>query len=163
VRRSTMLPFALLSLCLLGGCGLLAPPPQPRGDRINRDELSRLVPGKTTQADAAALLGSPTAKGTFDQNTWIYISEMTRPVIGGTNAVLAQHVVQLRFNDRGVLEKVDDLTKANALPAPMVARTTPSPGTEATFLQQLFGNVGRYNPGFGGAAGGPSVGAPVAR
>jgi hypothetical protein len=48
----------------------------------------------------------------------------------------------------------------------MASQTTPSPGTEASFMQQLLGNIGRYNPGaaLGGASfggnGAPSGGAP---
>ena len=44
----------------------------------------------------------------------------------------------------------------------VIARTTPSPGTEASFMQQLLGNIGRFNPtGIGGAGtgGGSSGGA----
>ncbi|MEO9190403.1 MAG: outer membrane protein assembly factor BamE [Acetobacteraceae bacterium] len=145
-RRSRIL--GLLGGCLLlGGCAFLGPAPQPRGDHVDADQLKQLVPGVSTQADATALLGSPTTKGMFDQNTWIYVSQMTRPVIGGTLAVLRQNVVQLSFDDRGVLRQVQSLDKANGLPVTVVARTTPSPGTEATMLQQLFGNVGRFTPG----------------
>jgi outer membrane protein assembly factor BamE (lipoprotein component of BamABCDE complex) len=146
--RSTC-AFALLVACLLAGCSYIAPPLQPRGDRVDADQVKQLVPGVTTQADATALLGSPTAKGTFDQSTWFYVSEMTRPVIGGTQDVAHQNVVELRFDDRGVLRHVQALDKANALPVNIVARTTPAPGTEASVLQQLFGNVGRFNPGMG--------------
>ena len=154
-------PLVLLGACLLGGCSFLAPPAQPRGDRIDADQFKQLVTGVSTQADATALLGSPTAKGTFDQNTWIYISEMTRPVVGGTLTVLSQNVVELRFDDRGVLRGVQKLDKANALSATMVARTTPAPGTEASVLQQLFGNVGRFTPGGVNAGPAPAGGAQV--
>lgn len=145
--RSSRALLALFGACLLAGCSLVEPPLQPRGDRVDADQVKQLVPGVTTQADATALLGSPTAKGTFDQNTWIYISEMTRPVIGGTQDVAHQNVVALRFDNRGVLRNVETRDKANALPVSIVSRTTPSPGTEASVLQQLFGNVGKFNPG----------------
>lgn len=144
-RRS--LAFVFLGSCLLAGCGVLGPAPLPRGDRVDSDQLKQLVPGVSTQADASALLGSPTAKATFDPNTWLYISQMTQPVIGGTLSVLSQNVVELHFDDRGVLRAVQRLDKANGLPVTVVARTTPSPGTEASVLQQLFGNVGRFTPG----------------
>ncbi|MGA9867092.1 MAG: outer membrane protein assembly factor BamE [Acetobacteraceae bacterium] len=145
LRRSWA--FVLLGGYLLGGCGLLGPAPLPRGDRVDADQLKQLVPGVSTQADATALLGSPTAKATFDPNTWLYIGQMTQPVIGGTLSVLSQNVVELRFDDRGVLRGVQALDKANGFPVTVVARTTPSPGTEASMLQQLFGNVGRFTPG----------------
>jgi hypothetical protein len=41
----------------------------------------------------------------------------------------------------------------------VIARTTPSPGTEANFFQQLFGNIGRFVPGGAGPA--PGGGAPT--
>jgi outer membrane protein assembly factor BamE (lipoprotein component of BamABCDE complex) len=148
--------LALLGAGLLSGCSYLAPPPQARGDRVDSDQLKQLVPGVSSQADAAALLGSPTAKGTFDQNTWLYVSEMTRPVVGGTLAVQNQRVVELRFDDQGVLRKVTTLGQKDAMPVNIVSRSTPAPGTEASLLQQLFGNVGRFNPGNLGSATAPS-------
>ena len=43
----------------------------------------------------------------------------------------------------------------------VVARTTPSPGTEASFLQQLFGNIGRFNAINPSTGSGPTGGAPT--
>ncbi len=154
LRRIPVL--ALLGVSVLSGCSYLAPPPQARGDRVDAEQLKQLVPGVSSQTDAAALLGSPTAKGTFDQNTWIYVSELTRPVVGGTLTVQNQRVVELRFDDRGVLRNVTTLGPADALPVNVVSRTTAAPGTEASVLQQLFGNVGRFNPGGVGNATAPS-------
>jgi outer membrane protein assembly factor BamE (lipoprotein component of BamABCDE complex) len=148
--------LALFGASLLSGCSYLAPASQARGDRVDSEQLKQLVPGVSSESEVAALLGSPTAKGTFDQNTWIYVSEMTRPVVGGTLAVQNQHVVELRFDDRGVLRNVTALGEKDALPARIVSRTTPAPGTEASLLQQLFGNVGRFTPGGLGSASAPS-------
>lgn len=157
---------ALIGCLLLGGCSLLAPAPQVRGNHVDADQLKELVPGTSTQADVTSLLGSPTAHATFDDNTWLYISEHTQPRIGATLAVVKQNVVALRFNDKGVLENVETRDKANSLPVQVIARTTPSPGTEASFFQQLFGNIGRFNTGaLGGAGssggGGGAGGAPA--
>ena len=138
---------------LLAGCGWLAPPPQVRGIHVDSDQLKELVPGTSTRADVTALIGSPTAHATFDDNTWLYIGEITQPRIGQTLAVLKQQVVVLTFNDQGVLEHVETKDKNDALPVTVIARTTPSPGTEAGFFQQLFGNIGRFTPGTGSSAG----------
>ncbi len=139
----------LCGAMLLAACSLFIPPTEVRGNKIDADELKQLVPGTTTQADATSLLGSPTAQGSFDPNSWFYISEVTRPVIGGTQKVLQQAVVMLTFNSQGVLQHVETLNQHDAMSVPIVSRTTPSPGTEATFLQQLLGNVGRFAPNAG--------------
>jgi outer membrane protein assembly factor BamE (lipoprotein component of BamABCDE complex) len=139
-------------MLLLSGCSFFEATPQVRGNRVDADLLKELTPGTSTRADATALLGSPTAKATFDDNQWIYIGSMTRPVIGQTQKVLSQDVVLLTFNEQGVLQGVKQLNKGDALPVTMVARATPSPGSEASILQQLLGNVGRFSPGgLGGA------------
>jgi len=141
-------PLTLVaSALLLAACSLFIPPSVVRGNKVDADELKQLVPGTTTESDATSLLGSPTAKGSFDPNSWFYISELTRPVIGGTQGVEQQAVVMLTFNSQGVLQHVQTLNQRDAMSVPIVSRTTPSPGTEASFLQQLLGNVGRFTPG----------------
>ena len=163
--RSTLRRAALAGCLLFAGCSLLAPPPQVRGNHVDSDQLKELTPGTSTEADVRSLLGSPTAHATFDDNTWLYIGERTRPRIGATQAVLSQTVVALTFDDNGVLRQVTTKDAANKLPVQVIARTTPSPGTEASFLQQLFGNIGRFNTsglgtsqstGSGGGGGAPS-------
>lgn len=153
---------ALAAALLLGACSLFEPTPTMRGNKVDADQLKELVAGTSTRADVTALIGSPTTKATFDDNTWIYVSEVTAPRIARTPGVLAQNVVVLSFDDQGVLRDVKKLDQEDSVPVTMVARSTPSPGTEASFLQQLFGNIGRFNafgPGTNGAA--PQGGAPT--
>ena len=68
--------------------------------------------------------------------------------------MLAQQVVSLTFDAKGVLRAVDVKTEENARDVSVVSRATPSPGTDSTFLQQLFGNIGRFGPGIGAGTGG---------
>jgi outer membrane protein assembly factor BamE (lipoprotein component of BamABCDE complex) len=142
---------ALTLLALLAGCstrGVWSYPPQVRGNQVDPDAMAQLVPGTATKADVTALFGSPTMKATFDDNTWLYISEVTRPRIFGTQSVLDQDVIAITFDAKGTVATITRKTAADSLPVSVVARTTPSPGTDATFLQQLLGNIGRYGPGF---------------
>lgn len=158
------LTAGLAALLLISGCSWLEPPPQMRGNRVAAEQLQELVPGTSTRADVTALIGSPTTRAPFDDNTWIYVSEVTQPRIGRTLGVLDQHVVVLTFSEQGVLRDIQTHGRDDALPVSMVERTTLSPGTEANFLQQLLGNIGRFNapgaaPGSSGA-GGTAGGAP---
>jgi outer membrane protein assembly factor BamE (lipoprotein component of BamABCDE complex) len=160
-RPTTIRRLMLISCLLLSSCGWLMPAPQVRGNKVDAESIKELTPGTSTKADVTAIIGSPTARDTFDDNTWLYISELTQPRIGRTLGELNQNVVVLNFDDKGVLKSIDKLDKDASLPAPMIARTTASPGTEASFLQQLLGNIGRYNPAgaaLGGASGGGTAG-----
>ncbi|GBR52279.1 lipoprotein OmlA [Neokomagataea thailandica NBRC 106555] len=143
----------------MGGCSLFSPIPQPRGSLIEKADYSQLIPGTSTQSDAMDLLGSPTAHATFDDNTWIYVSMITSPRPLSFPKIDKQQVVVLNFDNSGVLRKLNTLGKSNAVNVGMVGRTTPAPGTKTSVIQQLLGNVGRYNPmsnmgsTFGGSSG----------
>lgn len=150
--RGRLRGAALLLALAVSGCAVPMPqflsfPPQIRGNKVDADAVAQLVPGTSTRTDVSSLLGSPTAHATFDDNQWIYISEVTTPVIGGTNVVHSQQVYVLSFDQNGVLQGVEHRTMNDSLPVAVVARTTPSPGSSASFMQQLLGNVGKFSPG----------------
>jgi outer membrane protein assembly factor BamE (lipoprotein component of BamABCDE complex) len=145
-RPFTVRRLMLISCLLLSSCAWLMPPPQVRGNKVDPESMKELTPGTSTKADVSAIIGSPTARDTFDDNTWLYISELTQQRIGRTLGQLQQNVVVLNFDDKGVLKTIQTLNKDDALPVSVIARTTASPGTEASFMQQLLGNIGRFSP-----------------
>ena len=151
--------IAALLLPVLTGCsveGVLTHSPQSRGNKVDPEVLGQLVPGTSSRADATALLGSPTIRGMFDDNTWLYIAETTKPRIAGTLEVEDQNVVVLTFDPNGILRKIEKRSQNDASDVSMVTRFTPSPGNNASVLQQLLGNVGRFSPG--GTAKTPATG-----
>jgi outer membrane protein assembly factor BamE (lipoprotein component of BamABCDE complex) len=141
----------LALLPLLTACSFFAAPIVPHGNRVDADMLKELVPGTSTRTDVTALLGSPTTRATFDDNQWIYVGQTVQSRIGQTPGVRSQDVVVLSFNDQGVLQGLKHLTLADSKPVAMAAGATPSPGSEASFMQQLLGNVGRFTAGAPGA------------
>lgn len=159
-------PLCLALAAGLGACSMpefLTQPAQTRGNKIDPEALAQLVPGTSTRADAVALFGTPSTRAAFDDNTWIYISGVTKPVIAATNALTDQHVVMLTFDQRGVLRQIQQRGQDDSVPITMVDRATPSPGTEASFMQQLLGNIGRFNPSSSPSANGPSSGGGAGR
>ena len=154
-------PLALL--LGLGGCGWLTerigPDPVMRGNHVDADRLGQITPGVQTRSDVEALLGSPSARGTFDDDNWYYISARTRTQPGRFLEVEGQRVVAISFNREGVVQNVRELTQADGRDVQMVSRETPVPGNDRSLLQALFGNLGRASLPTG--QGGPgSVGAP---
>ncbi|GBQ87226.1 outer membrane protein assembly factor BamE [Asaia krungthepensis] len=149
-RQKSRAAIARTLLCIapiaLAGCSVFGPIPQNRGSLIEKDDYSQLVPGTSTRNDVTDLLGSPTTHSTFDDNTWIYISMVTVPQPLGFPRVTKQNVLVLAFDNGGVLRRVDTLHRKNGYNVGMVGETTPTPGTKVNVLQQLLGNVGRYNP-----------------
>lgn len=157
VFQPAMLIAPLLLGAMVSACSVVEAPKQLRGNRVDVDQIKELVPGTSTRADATSLLGSPTAKATFDDNTWLYIGEVTRTRVGRAPGILQQDVVVLNFDQGGVLRGVKRLNQDDSRSVSVVSRSTPSPGSEASFMQQLLGNVGKFNTG-GGPGGGSSPG-----
>ena len=144
-----------LAAAPLAGCSFFAASNVQRGQQVGADQLRELIPGTSTRADASSLLGSPTARAAFDDNTWIYISQITRSRVARVPGIDQQNVLVLSFNQAGTLQSVKHLTKQDAKSVAMVARATATPGSDSTFMQQLLGNIGRFTPGgLGGLGGG---------
>ncbi|NHO34173.1 outer membrane protein assembly factor BamE [Acetobacter fallax] len=159
-RRTRGAVFSLTLLgcvTLLSGCAVFQSRPMPRGSLIEADDYKQLKPGSSNRADALDLLGSPTARATFDDNTWIYISMMTVPAPASFPQITKQQVVVLNFDQGGTLRALRTLNLKDAKHPGMVQDATPTPGTKINVIQEILGNVGRYNP-MSGMMGGNSFG-----
>jgi outer membrane protein assembly factor BamE (lipoprotein component of BamABCDE complex) len=152
----------LLLVMALTGCGWVAdtlgPAPVQRGNRVDPEKLAQITPGVQTRSDVETLLGSPSARGTFDEDNWYYISAQTRLAPGRYMMVEDRRVVAIAFNRQGVVTGIRELTDADTREVQIVSRETPVPGNERSLLQSLFGNLGRPGVGGGGGAA-PGVGA----
>ncbi|HEY8613716.1 MAG TPA: outer membrane protein assembly factor BamE [Roseomonas sp.] len=143
--RAALVAASLLS-APLAGCGLFAAPDEPRGNRADAELLREITPGVSSKADVSAVLGSPTATATFDQREWYYISATTHIRPAQVPGIDNQRVVVVRFNERGIVEGVEEKGESEMRNVAVVERTTPVPGNERSLLQALFGNIGRFGP-----------------
>ena len=157
IRPLPLSALPVLALLALPACSVIATPETFRGNKVDADQLKELVVGTSTKVDATSLIGSPTIRSTFDENRWLYISETTHPRIGRTPGILTQNVTELRFDEKGVLRGVKQFGPDDSRSVDMVTRATPSPGSDASFLQQLLGNVGKFSTAPAGLAGGNGI------
>ncbi len=149
---------AVLSAAIaLAGCAATV---EQRGNLPPRDELAQIHPGKTTKDQVVKILGSPSSAGVFNDKTWYYISRRTSQVAFFDPRVLDQEVYVVDFNNDGIVKAVDRKTLKDGREITPVARTTPAPGRQLTFLEQLVGNLGKFNGGGGGGAPSSSGGKP---
>lgn len=146
---------ALSAAIAVAGC---APTLETRGNQPTKDELAQIHPGTTTKDQVTKILGTPSSVGVFDPNAWYYISKHTKQVAFFLPDTTDQQVTIVDFNNKGVVEAVGhkNLKDAKAItPAP---GATPAPGRELTFLEQVLGNLGRFNGGGGGNTATPGGG-----
>jgi outer membrane protein assembly factor BamE (lipoprotein component of BamABCDE complex) len=148
IPRSALMA-ALFAAAGLAGCVAVL---DQRGNLPEPDKLALIHPGATTRDEVTKILGTPSSIGIFDDKNWYYISRRTKQVAFLDPDVLDQQVYIVNFDDKGVVRGVDhkDLKDGREIePAP---GATPAPGRELTFIEQVLGNIGRFNKG-GGAGG----------
>lgn len=132
------------------------------GYRYTEGELPEILVGEDTEATLLATLGSPSVRGTFETNTWYYITDTREYLAYLRPNTLARRVIEVRFDDEGVVTEVNEYDVSDSREVSYVSRTTPTRGRELTLLEQILGNVGRLptdqlarQDNLPGGAGGP--------
>ncbi len=118
-----------------------------RGYILNERAVAGIAPGRDTRNTVLVAMGTPTAVGTFHSNSWYYIGGQTETVAYKVPEVVDQQVVAILFTDAGVVEDVQRYSLADAMKVNPVGRETPTRGREIGIMEQLLGNIGRFNPG----------------
>ncbi len=131
-----------LAITLATAC---SPTVDLRGHLPSAEQLERLAPGLQSRNDVIEILGSPSMVATFGDETWFYVGEKTERIAFLEPTVLERTVIALRFDQNGRLTAVDRLGLKDGKVIEPVDRITPTAGKELTFLEQLIGNLGRFN------------------
>src|SRR5579862_4305551 len=140
-RRVAVLGLGMI----LASCSL---PQEVDGNLPDPDNVAQVQPGKSTKADVTRLMGSPANVSTFDPKTWYYPSRRVERDTLGDVTLLEQRVYVVNFDDKGVVTDLQTHLNDEHEVA-MIPRTTPAPGKELSFIEQLLGNFGK---GLGGGS-----------
>ena len=144
----TLVTLSISALILTSAC---TPTQTTRGNMIEDFRLSEITQGISTQTNVLKSLGSPTTKAPFDDKVWYYIGQKMEKKGIFDPQVKEEQVVVVAFNDKGIVETIQRVD-ADRLEVPRVRRKTPTSGNDITVLEQVLGNVGRFNKNAGSAA-----------
>lgn len=143
-----MKPFQLVTLlCALSAVALTACSPKVQNRGYVRDiEIEKQIKaGRDTQEDVRSLLGSPSARSNFGRETWYYITSRKEAVAFFAPDVVEQDVTRIVFDETGMVSEVDLFDKESSQDIDISNRETPTEGHEFGFMEQLLGNIGRFN------------------
>ncbi len=141
--------LSLIAGFLLAGC---TPMVANRGNLLEDYQMKELQPGIDGRDEVARKIGSPTTVAPFDDNTWYYMGQKTSKT-GILDAKITQErIVVVTFDPAdGLLNRVVE-RKDGREDIPLVQRKTPTTGNEFTVIQQMMGNLGKFNKSTGSAA-----------
>jgi outer membrane protein assembly factor BamE (lipoprotein component of BamABCDE complex) len=151
----------IIAACALGvtACN---PVLRAHGYRYTTNEEPVITPDEDNQASVLDRLGNPSTRGTFEDNTWYYISATRESLAYLRPVTRDRRIIAVRFDDEGIVSEVAEYSLEDGRLFAYAGRETPTRGRELSLLEQVLGNIGGVNPEqFGGeqnlpgGAGGP--------
>lgn len=139
--------LALAASLAVGALAACSPTVNQRGNLPPPSALEQIKPGSTDKATVTRILGSPSSVASFDAQVWYYISQRTEELAFFKPEIRDQDVIVITFDKDGLVTDVQRLHGKGRDNLEPVARTTPAPGKELSFIEQLLGNFGRFNTG----------------
>jgi len=142
--RRTLLAGVVLAVAV--STAACSPRIDQRGNKPDEDQVVQINPGVDDKTRVAELIGTPSSISTFDDRTWYYISKRTETTAFFDPDVVDQEILAVAFDEGGIVESMRVYGQEDGRTIAYVDRTTPTEGNELTIIQQLLGNLGRFNP-----------------
>lgn len=146
--KASILILCFVSLSLFAAC---TPVTATHGSLLEDYQLKEVLPGIDGKDDVVRKIGSPTVVAPFNENAWYYMGQKTEKKGILDPKVVKQRVIVVSFDSDGKVGSVKERRDPQDT-IPIVQRITPVSGNELTFLQQMIGNVGKFNTPKGSAA-----------
>lgn len=153
-----VLPRLVLAAALAGAISACTPTVDLRGNEPSQQTLEQIVPGRVTRSDVLALLGTPSSTSIFGEERWFYIGGKTESFAFFKPEEVDRQVVVIDFDRSGKVKEVKKLGLKDGRNVDIATEETPTTGKDLTVLEQLLGNVGRFNPGKKAGGGVPGGG-----
>ncbi len=117
------------------------------GNKPLESEVARIKPGEQTRSDVRQILGSPSSRSLYGNEVWFYISSTQEVVAFFAPEETDRKVVAIAFDQQGVVTDVRQLGLDDAEALAMSEKKTPTAGHNMTIVEQMVGNIGRFNSG----------------
>jgi len=142
LRKTATILCVSLWFAGLAGC---SPTIQQEGNVPDADQVVKINPGVDDKNRVGQLLGSPSSISAFQDRTWYYISRRTEQTAFFDPQVVEQEVLAITFDSQNIVQDMKIYGLENGRMVQMVDRVTPTYGNDLTIIQQVLGNLGRFN------------------
>lgn len=115
------------------------------GYSFDEAALNKLIQESSGKSRVQSLMGTPSAKSNFGQDTWYYIQRDYENTAFFKPDLTKQTVIAIHFDDKDEVVSVKKYTEQNARKFAYDKNTTPTEGHDLSVIEQLLGNFGRFN------------------
>ncbi|MQY41224.1 outer membrane protein assembly factor BamE [Epibacterium sp. SM1969] len=113
----------------------------------NEEALADIVPGVDTKDSVAQSVGVPSSSGVLRDSGYYYVSSLVRSRGGLEPTTVSRELVAINFDGNGTVTGIQRFGLEDGRVVPLQRRVTASNLQDKTFLRQLLGNLGNFNPG----------------
>ena len=138
---TTATAILAIGLLVFSGC---SPTTANRGNLVEDFRLDEVLIGISSRSDVIRHIGSPTTQSPFDENIWYYMGQKTEKHSVFDPQVVEEKIVMVAFDNKGIVQKIEHIDNGR-INVPLVERETPTSGNDFTVMQQIIGNIGRFN------------------
>lgn len=111
------------------------------------EDLDQIRPGVDTRSTVQERIGTPGASGVLDESGYYYIATRMRHFGATQPKPVSRELVAITFGPGDRVESVQRYGLEDGRVIELQRRVTDSGSTDSSFLRQLLGNLGRFNPG----------------
>ncbi|MEM7317759.1 MAG: outer membrane protein assembly factor BamE [Pseudomonadota bacterium] len=112
----------------------------------SEEELAAVTIGVDTRDSVIESLGSPSSSGVLDDSGFYYVSTRVRHYGPREPEIVSRELVAINFDRSGVVRNIERYGLEDGQVVPLQRRVTDSGVEDKTFLRQLLGNLGNFNP-----------------
>ena len=145
-RKRDALRRAAGAMALIGGVALAGCQPivDYRGFVPQETALEQVRVG-SSKAQVEELLGTPSAQSTVGGGSYYYISSVFETTAFYEPEEVDRKVYAIEFDQQDTVQRVAYYGLKDGRVFDFISRTTPTRGKELSLVQELFGNLGRFN------------------
>ena len=139
---------AVAGILVLGATlGACSPQVSNMGNKPLSSDIARIKPGEQTRSEVQQILGSPSSRSLYGEEVWFYIGNTREVVAFFAPEETERNVVAVAFDENGVVKTVRALGLDDGEDVAMSEKKTPTAGHNMTVVEQMVGNIGRFNSG----------------
>ena len=139
LKKVCLMPLAL---GLLVNCSLQI---ENHGKRVDTQALANIIPGITKKEQVRASLGPPSTKNDLGTQSWIYMGADIKKTVFFGNQLISRLIVKITFDSKNVVTNISRVSEKDTKNIDHTIKETSTAGQEISILQQLLGNIGRFN------------------
>ena len=148
VGCSVLGPRAASLLAVVGIVALSACTPQYRnhGYLPTETDLATISIGVDTRDTVIAAIGAPTVDGVLNDSGFYYVESRFRHLGPLAPQEIERQVLAVSFNEAGVLSNIERFGLEDGRVITLSRRVTDDNVRDTTFIRQLLGNIGNFDP-----------------